>query len=75
MNNTTLTLERYEWCYFLLLLTYKILEEKIPFVCKVTSSLSKRVSWLKFEPWSRILPIKIQKFWIFINATKKIFSS
>lgn len=30
MNNTTLTLERYEWCYFLLLLTYKILEEKFP---------------------------------------------
>ena len=34
MNDSPLTLERYELegCYFLFLFSYKILEEKIPFV-------------------------------------------
>ena len=29
---------------------------------KVASSLAMRGSWLKFEPWSRILPCKISHF-------------
>ena len=28
--------------------------EKLPLNSKVASSLALRVSWLKFEPWSRI---------------------
>ena len=31
-------------------------EAKIFFVCEVASS-PFRVSWLKFEPWSQILPV------------------
>ena len=32
--------------------------EKLSLNSKVASSLALRVSWLKFEPWSRILPVK-----------------
>ena len=49
---------------------YKIPKEKITFVCKVASSLAKRVSWLKFEPRSRIFPIKMD----FYLCSKEIFS-
>ena len=40
---------------------YKIPKERIPFGYKVASSLAKRVSWLKFEPRSRIFPEVGQK--------------
>ena len=52
---------------------YKIPKERIPFGYKVASSLAKRVSWLKFEPWSRIFPIKIHGKCIYIYAAKKFF--
>ena len=52
---------------------YKIPKEKIPFVCKVASSLAKRVSWLKFEPRSRIFPIKINKNGFLLMQQRNFF--
>ena len=52
---------------------YKIPKEKIPFGYKVASSLVKRVSWLKFEPRSRIFPIKIHKNGFLFMQQRKFF--
>ena len=41
---------------------------------KVASSLALRVSWLKFEPWSRILPVKYTSVAHFTVAIKGSFS-
>ena len=58
---------------FHLLLKFK--KKKFPLYARSPAASQKRVSWLKFEPRSRISPVKIHKKWIFTNATKKIFSS
>ncbi|RKW26976.1 MAG: hypothetical protein D8B48_07440 [Granulicatella sp.] len=44
---------------FHLLLKFK--KKKFPLSARSPAASQKRVSWLKFEPWSRISPVKIHE--------------